>query len=178
MQDWEKVQNLRLLSRRVVEHDSNVLGCSGVQTPEGARDYGLLKEIVKLVNPSNQESTHKSLEKIHSQKRFERFLECLAGMIGESLSPLKPVCKDWEKQLFLQICRYQHKATRNSNNNNKNQGNITQSKEQKNTADQTNKEEIGGLPENEFRVMIVEMIQNLGNRMDKTQKRLTRIQKN
>ena len=32
---------------------------------------------------------------------------------------------------------------------------------------QTNEEEIGSLPEKEFRVMIVEMIQNLGNRMDK-----------
>ena len=36
-----------------------------------------------------------------------------------------------------------------------------------NTSDQTNKEEIGSLPEKEFRVMIVKMIQNLGNRMEK-----------
>ena len=35
--------------------------------------------------------------------------------------------------------------------------------------DQTNEEEIGSLPENEFRVMIVKMIQNLGNRMEKIQ---------
>ena len=33
----------------------------------------------------------------------------------------------------------------------------------------TNKEEIGNLPEKEFRVMIVKMIQNLGNRMEKIQ---------
>ena len=39
----------------------------------------------------------------------------------------------------------------------------------KNTPDQTNEEEIGSLPENEFRVMIVKMIQNLGNRMEKKQ---------
>ena len=44
----------------------------------------------------------------------------------------------------------------------------------KNSLDQTNKEEIDSLPEKEFRVMIVKMIQNLGNRMDKTQKLLTR----
>ena len=37
----------------------------------------------------------------------------------------------------------------------------------KNPPDQTNEEEIGSLPENEFRVMIVKMIQNLGNRMEK-----------
>ena len=37
----------------------------------------------------------------------------------------------------------------------------------KNPPDQTNKEEIGNLPEKEFKVMIVKMIQNLGNRMEK-----------
>ena len=39
----------------------------------------------------------------------------------------------------------------------------------KNPPDQTNEEEIGNLPEKEFRVMIVKMIQNLGNRMEKIQ---------
>ena len=39
----------------------------------------------------------------------------------------------------------------------------------KNTPDQTNEEEIGSLPEKEFRVMIVKMIQNLGNRIQKIQ---------
>ena len=33
--------------------------------------------------------------------------------------------------------------------------------------DQTNAEEIGSLHEKEFRVMIVKVIQNLGNRMEK-----------
>ena len=36
-----------------------------------------------------------------------------------------------------------------------------------NPPDQTNEEEIGSLPEKEFRVMIVKMIQNLGNRIEK-----------
>ena len=40
----------------------------------------------------------------------------------------------------------------------------------KNPTDWTNEEEIGSLPEKEFRVMIVKMIQNLGNRMEKMQK--------
>ena len=35
--------------------------------------------------------------------------------------------------------------------------------------DLTNEEEIGGLPEKEFRLMIVKVIQNLGNRMEKIQ---------
>ena len=39
----------------------------------------------------------------------------------------------------------------------------------KNAPDLTNEEEIGSLPEKEFRIMIVKMIQNLGNRIDKMQ---------
>ena len=39
----------------------------------------------------------------------------------------------------------------------------------KNPPDQTKEEEIGNLPEKEFRVMIVKMIQNLGNRIEKIQ---------
>ena len=35
--------------------------------------------------------------------------------------------------------------------------------------DQTNEEEIGSLPEKEFRVRIVKMIQNLGNRVENIQ---------
>ena len=36
----------------------------------------------------------------------------------------------------------------------------------KNLQDQINEEEIGNLPEKEFRVIIVKIIQNLGNRME------------
>ena len=39
----------------------------------------------------------------------------------------------------------------------------------KDSPDQTNEEEISSLPEKEFRIMIVKMIQNLGNRMEKIQ---------
>ena len=60
------------------------------------------------------------------------------------------------------------------------QKNMSQMKEQgKNLQDQISEEEIGNLPEKEFRVMIVKMIQNLGNRMEtrieKIQKCLTKI---
>ena len=45
-----------------------------------------------------------------------------------------------------------------------------QMKEQDKTPEkQLNGEELGSLPEKEFRVMIVRMIQNLGNRMEKIQ---------
>ena len=44
---------------------------------------------------------------------------------------------------------------------------MSQRKEQgKNLQDEINEEEIGNLPEKKFRVMIVEMIQNLGNTME------------
>ena len=39
----------------------------------------------------------------------------------------------------------------------------------KNPPDLTNEEEIGSLPGKEFRVMIVKMIQNLGNRTETIQ---------
>ena len=39
----------------------------------------------------------------------------------------------------------------------------------KNPPDQTNEEEMGSLPEKEFRIMRIKMIQNLGNRTEKIQ---------
>ena len=39
----------------------------------------------------------------------------------------------------------------------------------KNPPDQTNEVEISTLPEKQFSVMILKMIQNLGNRMEKIQ---------
>ena len=48
----------------------------------------------------------------------------------------------------------------------------------KNLQDQINEDEIGNLPEKEFRVMIVKMIQNLRNRMEKIQETFHKDQKN
>ena len=48
----------------------------------------------------------------------------------------------------------------------------------KNQQDQTNGEDIGNLPEKEFRVMIVTVIQNIGNKMEAQINRLeTRMEK-
>ena len=50
------------------------------------------------------------------------------------------------------------------------QRNTTQMKEQtRNTEIQINKEEIGKLPEKEFRIMRVKVIKNLENKMEKMQ---------
>ena len=57
----------------------------------------------------------------------------------------------------------------------KRQKNTTQMKEQpRNTDIQINEEEIGKLPEKEFRIMIVKMIKNLENRMDKVQQSINK----
>ena len=52
----------------------------------------------------------------------------------------------------------------------KRQRNTAQMKEQtSNTQAQINEEEMGKLPEKEFRIMIVKIIKNLENRMEKMQ---------
>ena len=57
----------------------------------------------------------------------------------------------------------------------KRQRNTAQMKEQtRNTEVQINKEEIGILPEKEFRIMIVKMIKNLENKMEKIQESSSR----
>ena len=57
----------------------------------------------------------------------------------------------------------------------KRQRNTTQIKEQtQNTKVQINQEEIGKLPEKEFRIMIVETIKNLENKMEKMQESINK----
>ena len=55
------------------------------------------------------------------------------------------------------------------------QRNTTQMKERtRNTEVQINEEEIGKLPGKEFRTMIIKMIRNLENKMDKCKNQLTK----
>ena len=57
----------------------------------------------------------------------------------------------------------------------KRQRNTAQMKEQtRNTEVQINEEEIGNLPEKEFRIMIVKMIKNLENKMEKMQESINK----
>ena len=57
----------------------------------------------------------------------------------------------------------------------KRQRNTTQMKEQtRNTEVQINEEEISKLPEKEFRILIVKMIENLENRMGKMQESINK----
>ena len=60
----------------------------------------------------------------------------------------------------------------------KRQRNTTQMKEQtRNTGVQINEEEIGKLPEKEFRIMIVKIIKNLENKMDKMQESIKKTKR-
>ena len=57
----------------------------------------------------------------------------------------------------------------------KRQRNTTQMKEQsRNTEVQINEAEIGKLPEKEFRIMTVKMIENLENKMEKMQESINK----
>ena len=57
----------------------------------------------------------------------------------------------------------------------KKQRNTTQMKEQtRNTEVQINEEEIGKLPEKEFRIMIAKMIKNLESKMEKMQESINK----
>ena len=57
----------------------------------------------------------------------------------------------------------------------KRQRSTTQMKQQTiNTEFQINEEEIGKLPETEFRIMTVKMIKNLGNEMENKKNQLTK----
>ena len=57
----------------------------------------------------------------------------------------------------------------------KRQRNTTQMKEQtRNTEVQINEEEIGKLPEKEFTIIIVKMIKNLENKMEKMQESINK----
>ena len=57
----------------------------------------------------------------------------------------------------------------------KRQRNTMQMKEQtRNTKVQINEEEIGKLPEKEFRIMMVKMIKNLENKMEKMQESINK----
>ena len=57
----------------------------------------------------------------------------------------------------------------------KRQRNTTQIKEEiRNTEVQINEEEIGKLPDKEFRIMIVKMIKNLENKMEKMEESINK----
>ena len=89
----------------------------------------------------------------------------------QPIEPTSPAGGRHQKQWELRTYSLRKGDRKHSKlNKMRRQRNIQQMKEQgKNPPDQTNEEEIGSLPEKEFRIMIVKMIQNLGNRMEKIQ---------
>ena len=85
--------------------------------------------------------------------------------------PTIPTGSRHQKQRELQTCSLRNGDPKHSKlSKMRRQKNAKQVKEQgKNPPDQANEEEIGSLPETEFRVMIVKLIQNPGNSMEKIQ---------
>ena len=88
-------------------------------------------------------------------------------MPTQPTEPTLPTGGIHQKQRELRTCGLQKGDPKHSElSKMRRQRNMQQMKEQgKNPPDQTNEEEIGSLPEKEFRVMIAKMIQNPGNRM-------------
>ena len=86
----------------------------------------------------------------------------------QGTEPTLPTGGRHQKQQELRTCSLGNGDPKHSKlSKMRRQRNTEQMKEQgKNPPDQTNEEEIGSLPEKEFRV---KMIQNLGNRMEKIQ---------
>ena len=93
------------------------------------------------------------------------------GKPTQPTEPTLPTGGRHQKQCELQTCSLRKGDPKHSKlSKMRRQRNTQQMKDQrKNLPDQTNEEKIGSLPEKELRVMIVKMIQNLGNRMEKTQ---------
>ena len=73
----------------------------------------------------------------------------------------------WEKKTSSGVCQKKMMKT---------QRNTAQMKEKgRNSQDQINEEEISNLPEREFRIMVIKMLQRLENTIEKMQETLTQL---
>ena len=100
--------------------------------------------------------------------------QALVPSIRKPTQPTEPTLATGDrhqKQLKLRTCSLRKGDPKHSKlSKMRKQRNTQQMKEQgKNPPDLANEEGKGSLPEKEFRIMIVKMIQNLGNRMEKIQ---------
>ena len=74
---------------------------------------------------------------------------------------------DFKSKRNYNLSAYKRETPKNSKLNKMTRPRNMQMKEHgKNPQDQINEEKMGSLPEKEFRVMIVKMIQNLGNKVE------------
>ena len=90
--------------------------------------------------------------------------------------PTLPIGGRHQKRRELRTCSLRKRDPKHSKlSKMRRQRNTQQMKEQgRNPPDQKNEEEVGSLPEKEFRIMIIKMIQNLGHRMEKIQETFNR----
>ena len=110
------------------------------------------------------------MRKLHNKENSRKEF-CAETQRGSVQTPREVHRVTWRRELFKENspnCHIQKVHPKLSNiNKMKRQRNTQQIKEQdKCPPNQTKKEEIGNLPDKEFRIMIVKMIQNLENKME------------
>ena len=134
--------------------------------PISRQDYHLSQP---CPSKEKQNNSNKTQQKISPYKK-------LTQTTGPALEGQKPKGRKnstgkgdlkHNKFKYMYVCIYMYIMKR--------QRNITQMKEQiRNTEVQINEEEIGKLPGKEFRIMIINMIKNLKNRMEKMQESINK----
>ena len=150
--------------------------CQTTSKP-GAHPHPLTERLPKIISKQTPQST--PLDVVWPNRKTRSTLihqnTGTSPLHQEAYTPTEPTLATTggrhQKQKELQTCSLQKGDPKHSKfSKMRRQRNMQQMKEQsKNPTDQTNEEGIGSLPEKEFRVMIVKMIQNLGNRMEKIQ---------
>ena len=143
----------------------------------GTQPHPLAQRLTKIIiRPQTPQNTQPDVD-LPTRKKDPASTTRTQALVPSTRKPTQPTepilatGDRHQKQRKLRTCSLRkghHKHSKISKM--RRQRNTQQMKEQgKNPPDLTNEEEIGSLPEKEFRIMIVKMIQNLGNRMEKIQ---------
>ena len=112
--------------------------------------------------------------KTYKQRKFSTNLTLYEAYTNH-WNNLRRVEDKRKKEFNLEAWEKETSNTVSLNKNNERKRNNTLMKEQTRNAEvQINEEEIGKLPEKEFRIMIVKMTKNLENRMEKMQESINK----
>ena len=140
----------------------------------GTHPHPLAQRLPKIIiRPQTPQNTPPDVD-LPTRKTRSSLIQQNTGTSPSTRKPTQPTEPTLatgdrhQKQRELRTCSLQKGDHTNSKlSKMKRQKNTQEMKEQgKNSPDLTNEEEIGSLPEKEFRIMIVKMNQNLGNRIN------------
>ena len=143
----------------------------------GTQPHPLAEKLPKIIiRPQTPQNTPRDVD-LSTRKTRSSLIHQNTGtspLHQEAYKPTEPTLANGDrhqKQWKLRTCSLRKGDPKHSKlSKMRRQRNTQQMKEQcKNPRDLTNEEEIGSLPEKEVRIIIVKIIQNLGNRMEKTQ---------